>query len=103
MTSSEELGLKTPATESSIDFRLCLLCQGDKFTNIKGGSAATTSIGIIPSNVNHWWTVYSAYCVKETNSLTSEVVQLQQPALESYHAMATIGGLYKTYGSIPKP
>ena len=56
---SEELGRKTPATESSIDFRLCLLCQGNKLTNIKGGAAATTNIGIMPSNANHWWTVYN--------------------------------------------
>ena len=76
------------------DCILCLLCQGDKFANIKGGAAPTTSIGIIPSNANHWRTVYSAYCVKETSSLTSKVEQLQQPALESYQAMSTIGGLY---------
>ena len=36
MASSEEPVRKKPATESSIDFRLCVLCQGDKFTNIKG-------------------------------------------------------------------
>ena len=54
MASSEEPARKKPATESSIDFRLCLSCHGDKFTNIKGdhqsgGAAATTSIGIIPT------------------------------------------------------
>jgi len=36
MASSEEPARKKRATEYSIDFRLCLLCQGDKFTNIKG-------------------------------------------------------------------
>ena len=60
LASSEELGRKTPATESSMDFRL-LLCQRDKFTNINGGAAATTSIGIVPSNDNHWWTVYKIW------------------------------------------
>jgi len=36
MASCEEPARKKRATESFIDFRLCLLCQGDKFTNIKG-------------------------------------------------------------------
>ena len=36
MASSEEPPQKRRATESPIDFRLCLLCQGDKFTSIKG-------------------------------------------------------------------
>ena len=40
MASSEESAGKKPATESSIDFRLCLLCQGDKCTNTKGDHQA---------------------------------------------------------------
>ena len=36
MASNDEPARKKPATECSIVFRLCLLCQGDKFTNIKG-------------------------------------------------------------------
>ena len=36
MASSEQPARKKRATESSIDFRLCLVCEGNKFTNIKG-------------------------------------------------------------------
>lgn len=36
MASSEPPPRQKRATESSIDFQLCLLCQGEKFTNIKG-------------------------------------------------------------------
>ena len=36
MASSEEPPLKKCATESSINFKLCLLCQGDKFTKVGG-------------------------------------------------------------------
>ena len=36
MVSREEPAMKKLATESSFDFRLCLVCQGDKFTNTKG-------------------------------------------------------------------
>ena len=39
LASSEELGRKTPATESSIAFRLCLLCQGDKCSLTSKGSS----------------------------------------------------------------
>ena len=66
LASNEELGRKTPATESSIGFRLCLLCQGDKFTDISGVAAATTSITTVPSNGNHWWTVYNIWLNAKT-------------------------------------
>ena len=33
---NNQQGRSLIATESSIGFRLCLFCQGDKFTNIKG-------------------------------------------------------------------
>ena len=69
LASSEELGRQTPATESSIYFRLCLLCQGDKFTNITGGASATTIIGIVPTNDNHWWTVYKIWLNTKTLSV----------------------------------
>lgn len=36
MASCGEPSCKKRATEPSIDFRICLLCQGDKFTDIKG-------------------------------------------------------------------
>ena len=36
MASSEEPARKKIATKSSFKVRLCVLCQGDKFTNIKG-------------------------------------------------------------------
>ena len=36
MASSEEPARKKIATESSFKVRLCVLCQGDRFTNIKG-------------------------------------------------------------------
>ena len=36
MASCDEPARKKRVTESSIDFRLCVLCQGDKFTDIKG-------------------------------------------------------------------
>ena len=36
MASCDEPARKKRVTESTIDFRLCLLCQGDKLTDIKG-------------------------------------------------------------------
>ena len=36
MASRDKLSCKMPATESSIDSRLCLVSEGDKFTNING-------------------------------------------------------------------
>ena len=36
MASSEDPPRKKYATDSSINFQLCLLCQGEKFTKIEG-------------------------------------------------------------------
>ena len=36
LASSGELPRKKYATHSSINFQLCLLCEGDKFTKIEG-------------------------------------------------------------------
>ena len=56
MASTEEPAMKKLATESSFDFRLCLLCQGDKFTNIKSScdnqnnsGFSNSIIGIVPT------------------------------------------------------
>ena len=48
------------------------------------------------------WLNFYTPCKSQPTSLPYYVEQLRQPALESYQAMTTIGGLYKTYGSMPK-